>query len=143
MADLVSDVETDCEIQAESQTDRSPSRAVATSTRELKVVKESRSNNHPNCLLLRNVSEITAPIRKQKHSRQRGFETTIGKSTRCLGRRNQTVGWADDRSPTNSLESRNGGTRSSACPLHTSLFGLFECHPGEGEVVHSSDGDPE
>jgi hypothetical protein len=34
----------------------------------------------------------------------------------CLGRRNQTVGWADDRSPTNSLESRNGGTRSSAHP---------------------------
>jgi hypothetical protein len=31
----------------------------------------------------------------------------------CLGRRNQTVGWADDRSPTNSFESRNGGTRSS------------------------------
>jgi hypothetical protein len=35
----------------------------------------------------------------------------------CLGSRNQTVGWADDRSPTNSLESRNGGTRSSATLL--------------------------
>ncbi|MFT5326569.1 MAG: hypothetical protein ACI8P0_004446 [Planctomycetaceae bacterium] len=34
----------------------------------------------------------------------------------CLSNRDQTVGWADDRSPTNSLVSRNCGTRSSAHP---------------------------
>jgi hypothetical protein len=34
----------------------------------------------------------------------------------CLVRRNQTGGWADDRSPTSTLASRNGGTRSSDHP---------------------------
>jgi hypothetical protein len=66
--------------------------------------------------MLRNVSETTSPIRKQKNPRQSGIETKTWKSTMCLSRRNQTVGWADDRSPTNSLESRNGGTRFSAHP---------------------------
>jgi hypothetical protein len=66
--------------------------------------------------IFRNVSETTSPIRNPKNSRQRGFETRIWKSTMCLSRLNQRVRWADDRSPTNSLESRNGGTRSSAHP---------------------------
>jgi hypothetical protein len=62
------------------------------------------------------VSETTSRIRKQKNSRQRGIETKTWTSTRCLDRRNPTVGWADERSPTRSLECRNGGARRSADP---------------------------
>jgi hypothetical protein len=46
----------------------------------------------------------------------------------CLGNRNQTVGWADDRSPTNSLESRNGGTHSSAHPTLWLKLGSYTEH---------------
>jgi hypothetical protein len=46
----------------------------------------------------------------------------------CLGRRNQTAGWADDRSPTNSLEFRNGGTRSSAHPTLWLKSGSYSEH---------------
>ena len=46
----------------------------------------------------------------------------------CLGSRNQTVGWADDRSPTNSLESRNGGTRSSTHPTLCLKSGSYSEH---------------
>jgi hypothetical protein len=45
-----------------------------------------------------------------------------------LGRRNQTVGWADDRSPTNSLDSRNGGTRPSAHPTLWLKSGIYSEH---------------
>jgi hypothetical protein len=63
----------------------------------------------------------------------------------CLGCQIQTVGWADDRSPTISLESRNGGTRSSAHPtlwlksgviLNTFLSGsVNNSVPGTTEIV--------
>ena len=43
-----------------------------------------------------------------------GVLNLAGEEGMCPGRRNQSVVWADDRSPTNSPESRNGGTRSSA-----------------------------
>jgi hypothetical protein len=46
----------------------------------------------------------------------------------CLGRRNQSVGWADDRSPTNSLESQNGGSRSSVCPTLWLKSGRYSEH---------------
>jgi hypothetical protein len=45
-----------------------------------------------------------------------------------LGSRNQTVGWVDDRSPTNSLEFRNGGTRSSAHPTLWLKSGSYSEH---------------
>lgn len=35
----------------------------------------------------------------------------------CLGRRNQTAGWADGRGPTSSPESRNGGAARSSPTL--------------------------